>query len=325
MKAIVCSAYGPIEQLKLSEYPDPELQKGGLRIRVRAAGVSFVDGLFVQGLYQVKVPVPFVPGGEVAGEVLEVGEGVSGYEVGQRVVAMTGVGAFAEQVVTGPARVVPMPDGMDFAEASAFPMVCATAQYALVNRGGVREGETVLVLGAAGGTGMAALQVAKARGARVIAAASSAEKLALCRERGADEVVCYADEDLKARVKELTAGKGADLVFDPVGGELSELALRATAWDGRFLVIGFAAGDIPRVPLNLPLIKGCSVVGVDWGAFMRRDPKGAHAVLAEVVALFEGGKMPPLPVQRYPLANCAEALADLAGRRVMGKAVLDVD
>lgn len=322
MRAIVCEAHGPIEQLRVKEIPDAECRDKTVVIRTRAAGVSFVDTLLVQGTYQVKVPAPFVVGGEVAGDVMAVGEHVHGLSPGDAVVAMTGVGAFAEQVATSASRIVPMPAGLDYAQAAAFPMVCATAQYALMHRGRLQPDETVLILGAAGGTGMAALQLAKAHGARVIAAASTAGKLQACREQGADEVINYSEQDLKTEVKALTGGKGADLVFDPVGGDLSEQALRATGWGGRFLVIGFAAGTIPKVALNLPLIKGCAVVGVDWGALLRNEPAAAQAVLAEVAALYKRGKLAPLPVQRYPFEEASRALSDLAERKVRGKAVL---
>jgi len=278
--------------------------------------------LIIQNKYQFRPPLPFAPGGEVAGVIKELGEGVKDLRVGQRVIGSTGWGGFAEELALDATRVTPIPDSMDFETASAFLLTYGTSHHALKDRAQLRAGETLLVLGAAGGVGLAAVEIGKVMGARVIAAASAPEKLAVCREHGADEVIDYAKEDLKERVKQLTAGEGADVVYDPVGGAFSEAALRATAWNGRFLVIGFAAGDIPKIPLNLVLLKGCAVVGVFWGAFTARESARNRANIDELLAWFEAGKIKPHISATYPLERAAVALNDMAARRVTGKVVL---
>jgi NADPH2:quinone reductase len=294
-------------------------------VAVKACGINFPDTLIIAGKYQFKPEMPFSPGGEVAGVIKELGEGVEGVAVGDRVISFTGSGGFAEEVRADVKTLIPIPEQMDFPTASAFVMVYGTSHYALKDRAKLQAGETLLVLGAAGGVGLAAVELGKAMGARVIAAASSAEKLAVCREHGADECINYTTEDLKERMKALTAGKGVDVVYDPVGGNYSETALRGMAWEGRYLVIGFAAGDIPRIPLNLTLLKGCSIVGVFWGSFTSRDPRRNQEHLRELMNWYIEGKLRPHISATYPLERVADALNDMQARKITGKAVLLVD
>lgn len=322
MKAVLCKAYGPPESLVVEDVESLQAEKGQVIIDVKACGVNFPDTLIIQGKYQFKPAMPFSPGGEVAGVVRQVGEGVRHVKEGARVIAFTGWGGFATEVAAEAAKLIPIPDSMDFTTASAFVMTYGTSHYALKDRGRLKAGETLLVLGAAGGVGLAAVEIGKALGARVIAAASSDEKLAVCKEHGADEVINYATEDLREKIKTLTQGKGVDVVYDPVGGEYSEAALRSMAWEGRFLVIGFAAGDIPRIPLNLTLLKGCSIVGVFWGNFVARDPQRNQEYLQELLTWFEEGKIHPLVSATYPLDRAADALNDMMQRKVKGKVVL---
>jgi NADPH2:quinone reductase len=324
MKALVCHAYGPVDALKIEEIPDPKPVAGEVLVGVRACGINFPDLLVVQGKYQFRPTPPFAPGGEVAGVVEAVGSGVSNVKVGDRVVAMGPSGGIAEKFVTDASRTIPIPNGVDFATAVCLPTAYGTTLHALRDRAQLREGESLLVLGAAGGVGLSAVQIGKRMGARVIAAASSAEKLAVCKQAGADEVVDYGSEDLKERVKALTNGAGVDVVYDPVGGPYSEPALRATGWQGRFLVIGFAAGEIPRIPLNLTLLKGCSIVGVFWGMAMMRDPARLRGELAELLAWTADGSLKPHVHARYPLERALEALKDVESRKVRGKAVVVV-
>jgi NADPH2:quinone reductase len=322
MRAIVCKEYGPPEKLVLEELPSPEVGSGQVRVSVRAAGVNFPDTLIIDGKYQFKPPPPFTPGGELAGIVDAVGAGVSDFAVGDHVVALAPFGAYAEQVVCGVEALVPMPADLDFPRAASALTTYGTTQYAFVERAHLKKGETLLVLGAAGGVGLAAVELGKLHGARVIAAASSAEKLERCREFGADELVDYSKEDLKQRVKALTRGSGVDVVYDPVGGAYTEAALRATGWDGRLLVIGFASGEIPKIPANLTLLKSASLVGVFWGAWMMRNPAAARALHAELLTFIRDGKLRPHLHAHYPLADAPRALRDLLDRRVQGKAVL---
>lgn len=322
MKAVLCKEYGPPESLVVEEIPSPEAGPGQVVVRVRSAGVNFPDVLIIENKYQFKPPLPFTPGGEIAGEVKEVGEGVEGLSVGDRVLANCGWQGFAEEIVLAEQACFKIPDAMDYQAASALLLTYGTSHYALKQRGKLRAGEDLVVLGAAGGVGIAALEIGKVMGARVIAAASTPEKLAVCREHGADEVIDYSKEDLKTRIKELTGGKGADVVYDPVGGPFAEPALRAMAWEGRFLVIGFAAGEIPRPPLNLTLLKSCDIVGVFWGAFVGRDPRTHAANVAELFTWYEEGRIKPRISAEYPLEEVASALRDLSERRVKGKVVL---
>ena len=322
MKAVLCKEYGPPESLVLEEVASPRPGKGQVAVSVKSCGVNFPDTLIIQGKYQFKPAMPFSPGGEVAGVVKEVGEGVDNFKAGDRVIVSAAFGGFAEEIVADANRVMPMPAGVDFIPASAFMLTYGTSYYALKDRAQIKPGETLLVLGAAGGVGLAAVELAKLMGARVIAAASSDEKLAVCKQYGADEVINYATEDLKERIKTLSGGKGVDVIYDPVGGEYSEAALRGMAWGGRFLVIGFAAGDIPRIPLNLTLLKSCSIVGVFWGAFTEREPKQNQENVRQLLGWLAEGKLKPHISATYPLSQAAQALNDMLQRKVQGKVVL---
>jgi len=322
MKAVLCKTYGPPESLVLEDVEPLKPGRGQVVIGVKACGVNFPDTLIIQGKYQFKPPMPFSPGSEVAGVVKEIGAGIEHVKVGDHVIAFTGHGGFAEEVLAEAAQLIPMPKGMDFTIASAFVLTYGTSHYALKDRAQLEPGETLLVLGAAGGVGLAAVEIGKVMGARVIAAASSDEKLAVCKQHGADEVINYSSEDLRERLKELTSGEGVDVVYDPLGGNYSEAALRGMAWGGRFLVIGFTTGEIPRIPLNLTLLKGCSIVGVFWGSFTARDPKRSQEHLQELLTWFETGKIKPLISATYPLSRAANALNDMMNRKVQGKVVL---
>jgi NADPH:quinone reductase len=322
MKAVLCKAFGPPESLVIEEVESPKPGKGQVVIGVKACGVNFPDTLIIQGKYQLKPPFPFVPGSEVAGIIKEVGEGVDTINVGTRVMAFIGMGGFAEEVIADASQVFPMPHTLDFATASAFLLTYGTSHHALKDRAQLQTAETLLVLGAAGGVGLAAVEIGKIMGARVIAAASSDEKLEVCKQHGADEVINYSTEDLRDRIKQLTVGKGVDVAFDPLGGDYSEPVLRSMAWGGRFLVIGFASGDIPRIPLNLPLLKVYSIVGVFWGAFIERDPKHGRENIQELITWTNEGKLKPHVSATYPLEQVADALNDLMARKVTGKAVL---
>ena len=322
MRAVLCKHYGPPSDLVVEDIPSPAAGPGQLVVSVHACGVNFPDTLIIQGQYQFKPELPFSPGAEVAGVVKEVGAGVTAFRPGDRVIAATTWGGYAEEVVADAARCLAMPAGMAFDVAAAFLLTYGTSHHALRDRADLRPGETLLVLGAAGGVGLAAVELGKAMGARVIAAASSAEKLAVCREHGADELIDYSQEDLRARIKDITGGKGVDVVYDPVGGDYAEPALRSMAWRGRFLVVGFAAGQIPSLPFNLPLLKGCSVVGVFWGAFTRNEPERHQANLKELLAWVADGRLRPHVSARYPLEHAADAMRDLTERRVQGKVVL---
>jgi NADPH2:quinone reductase len=322
MRAVRCNQYGLPETLVVENLPSPKPEAGEVLISVKAAGVNFPDSLIIQNKYQFKPPLPFTPGGELAGVVTAVGPGVSRYAVGQSVIAFTGWGAFAEEVAVSQDKLIPMPDQMPFEIAGTFLMTYGTSYHAFKDRAQLLPNETVLVLGAAGGIGIAAIELAKAFGARVIAAASSDEKLAVCKAHGADEVINYLSEDLRERLKAITGGRGVDVVCDPVGGRYSELALRSMAWRGRFLVVGFADGEIPKIPLNLALLKGCSIMGVFWGDFVRREPEHAAADLQALVALYQDGKIKPLVSGRYSLDQAADALNALMQRKVSGKIAL---
>jgi NADPH2:quinone reductase len=324
MKAVLCRQFGPPDALVVEELPSPRAGPGEVVISVKAASVNFPDVLIIQNKYQFKPPLPFSPGSELAGVVKEAGEGVKAFKPGDRVIAFTTYGAFAEEVRTEAARLLPLPEGMDFASGAAFLLTYGTSDHALRDRGALKAGESLLVLGAAGGVGLAAVEIGKALGARVIACASTAEKLAVCREHGADETINYSSEDLRERIKALTDGKGVDVVYDAVGGPYSEPAFRSIAWRGRLLVVGFAAGDIPRLPLNLPLLKGASVVGVFWGDFARREPRQFAESVRQLGAWYREGKLRPHVSQTLPLAQAADALKLMAARQVKGKLVLTV-
>ena len=322
MKAVVCKQYGPPESLTFEELPSPTAAAGEVVVSVKAASVNFPDFLIIQNKYQFKPPLPFSPGSELAGVVKEVGSGVSGWRSGDRVIAFTTYGAFAEEVKTEANRLLPLPEGMDFVTGAAFLLTYGTSEHALADRGELKKGETLLVLGAAGGVGLAAIEIAKALGARVIACASSEEKLAVCREHGADATINYAAEDLRERVKALTEDRGVNVVYDPVGGPYSEPAFRSLAWRGRLLVVGFAAGEIPKLPLNLALLKGASIVGVFWGDFARREPQRFRASVEQLGRWYREGKLRPHVSQTLPLAQAAEAINLLASRQAKGKIVL---
>jgi NADPH2:quinone reductase len=322
MKAVLCKKYGPPDDLVVEQVPSLKAGKGQVVVSVKAAGVNFPDTLIIQGKYQFKPEPPFSPGGEVAGVVKEVGEGVAGVKPGERVIASSTWGGFAEEIAVDADRLVPMPDAMDYVPASAFILTYGTSYHALKDRAQLRAGETLLVLGASGGVGIAAVQLGKAMGARVIAAASSDAKLQVCKANGADETINYASEDLRTRVKAITQGRGVDVVYDPVGGPYSEPALRDMAWNGRYLVVGFAAGEIPKIPLNLALLKGCSIVGVFWGAFTRNEAERNRRNNEELMQLYLQGKVTPHIHATYPLERAAEALNEVLNKRVSGKVVL---
>jgi len=322
MKALLCTTYGPPELLEYRDVPSPRPQAGEVLVSVRAASVNFPDVLIIENKYQFKPPLPFSPGSEIAGVIKEVGPGVARLASGDRVMAATVYGGFAQEVVVDAGRLIPIPTDMDFAPASALLLTYATADHALRDRGAVRKGETVLVLGAAGGVGLASIEIAKAIGARVIACASTAEKLAVCRDRGADDVINYATEDVRDRIKAVTAGRGVDVVVDPVGGRVTEIALRSVAWRGRLLVIGFADGAIPKIPLNLVLLKGCSVVGVFWGDFTRREPHAFADSVEQLFTWYAEGAIKPHISLTLPLSRGAEAIRLMADRKVIGKIVL---
>ena len=329
MKALLCKEHGPPEQLVLEEVPVPEPGKGEVRVKVAVAGVNFPDTLIIRNLYQFKPDLPFSPGGEAAGVVDAVGEGVEHLKAGQRVLAMTGHGAFAERIVADASRVIPIPDSMPDDIAAGFTMTYGTSHHALKQRAALQPGETLLVLGAAGGVGLAAVELGALMGAKVIAAASTEEKLDLCREYGASETINYAEEDLregiKRALKAVGGGNGADVVYDPVGDKFAEPAFRSIAWKGRYLVIGFAAGDIPKLPLNLALIKGASIVGVFWGAFTAREPKVHQANMAELLGWLKEGKLKPHVSKRFPLERGGEAIRWMMDRKAMGKVLVDMN
>ncbi len=324
MKAVLCKAFGPAETLVLEEVASPEAKKNEILLDVHAAGVNFPDTLIIEGKYQFKPPFPFSPGGEAAGIVAAVGEKVSHVKPGDRVMALTGWGSFAEQVAVPGYNVMPIPASMDFASAAAFGMTYGTSMHALKQRANLQTGETLLVLGASGGVGLAAVEIGKAMGARVIAAASSAEKLAVAKAAGADELVNYSEVSLKDKVKELTGGQGADVIYDPVGGDLFDQAIRSIAWNGRLLVVGFASGRIPELPVNLTLLKGAAVVGVFWGAFAQRQPLDNAANFQQLFQWHAEGKVKPLVSQTFPLIQAAEAINALGQRKAVGKVVVQV-
>ena len=324
MKAILCKEYGPAGTLVIEDVPSPKMGDRGVKIRVKAAGLNFPDTLIIEGKYQLQPPMPFSPGGELAGEVIEVGDKVTRFKPGDRVAALTGFGAFAEEVVAPESNLLPVPDNMPDEKAAGFMMVYGTSYYALKQRANLQPGETLLVLGASGGVGLAAVELGKAMGAKVIAAASSSEKLRIAKDAGADELINYTDEPLKDAVKKLTKGKGVDVIYDPVGGDFTEQALRTMAWNGRHLIIGFAAGDIPKVPANLTLLKGCSVVGVFWGAFTRNEPEVSAQNMMELLQMYSEGEIDPKVSEVFDFEQYAEALGALTGRRATGKIVLRV-
>ncbi len=322
MKALLCREYGPIDRLKVEEIPSPRPGPNEVVVEVKASSLNFPDALLVQGLYQVKPPLPFSPGMELAGTVKEVGTGVRGIQPGDRVLASPGRGGFAEECLVSADRVSPLPPGMDFETGSAFVLTYCTSLHALRDCGHLQPGETLVVLGAAGGVGTSAIEIGKTMGAKVIAAASSEEKLAFCKKLGADETIDYEKADLRQRILDLTGGKGADLVYDPVGGAHTEAALRATAWRGRLLVIGFASGVIPAVKLNLALLKERSLVGVYWGDWTQHDPQGQQRNVVQLAAWFAEGRIKPAISERVSLAEAPAAMTRLVQRKVKGKVIV---
>ena len=322
MRAWLCENPVGVEALQWKELPTPEPKAGEVRVAIRAASLNFPDLLIVQNKYQMKPPLPFVPGSEFAGIVEAVGEGVSHVKVGDAVAAFAGTGGFATHAVVSAALVMPLPEGFAFDDAAAFVLTYGTTHHALVDRAALKAGETLLVLGAAGGVGTAAIQIGKVLGARVIAAASSDEKCALCREIGADETINYATANIRDELKKLTGGKGPDVVYDPVGGDLAEPVFRSIGWRGRYLVVGFAQGGIPALPWNLALLKGASIVGVFWGDFARREPKAHVAALTELAKWYAEGKIKPVIDQRLPMPDLPAAFARMGSRQVRGKLVM---
>lgn len=322
MKAILCHAYGTPDDLRLDELPQPHAGDGEVVVKVAAAALNFFDTLIVAGKYQIKPDFPFSPAAEFAGTIHEIGANVRGWNVGDRVMSHSTHGAAREYVVAPAARLVRIPDGLDFERAAGLSVTYGTTIHALKDRALLQPGETLAVLGAAGGTGLAAIEVGKAMGARVIACASSDEKCAFAREHGADETVNYSRDNLRAELKKLGGAAGIDVIYDAVGGPHAEPALRSIAWKGRYLVIGFAAGEIPKIPLNLVLLKGCDVVGVSWGGFTVREPERQAANMAQIVRWCVEGRLSAHVHAVYPLAETARALNDIAARRIMGKAIL---
>ncbi len=323
MHAWLCTNPTGVEALAWTELPTPAPQAGEVLIEIKAASLNFPDLLIVQNKYQIKPPLPFVPGSEYAGVVRAVGEGVKHLQPGQPVACLSGTGGFGTHTIAPAALCMPLPPGFPFVDAAAFIMTYATSHHALVDRAQLKAGETVLVLGAAGGVGTAAIQIAKAVGARVIAAASTDEKCALCRAIGADETINYSQQDLREAIKAATGGKGPDVIYDPVGGDFAEPAFRSIAWRGRYLVVGFASNPaIPALPLNLPLLKGASIVGVFWGAFAKNEPAANAAMMAELARWYAEGKIKPVIDRTMPMAELPAAYAHMGSRGVKGKLVL---
>lgn len=320
MRAIVCTELGPASRLSVGEIDDPEPGVGEVVVDVKAAGLNFPDTLIIEGKYQFKPELPFTPGGEASGVISAVGEGVGHLAVGQRVIALSTYGAFAEKWAVPASGVIPMPDALDLESAAGFGLTYGTSYHALVQRARLQSGEKLLVLGAAGGVGSAAIEIGKHLGAEVIAAASSREKLEFATDLGADHVIDYSSEDLRDRLKEI-AGSGVDVVYDPVGGDFTEQAFRSLAWNGRHLVVGFAAGPIPELPVNLALLKGASLVGVFWGRSLREEPQRAFQNFVELTELANAGVIHPRVSQRFTLDRCEEAFAVFENRTVMGKAI----
>jgi NADPH2:quinone reductase len=321
MRAVVCTSFAPLDQLVIEERPSVPLAAGQVRVRVTAAGVNFVDALLVQGLYQIKPPLPFVPGGETVGIVTELGEGVTSHSLGDRVLITSGFGGFATEMISAASRAVIVPPSLTDGQAATFMQSYMTAYFALVHRAKMQPGQWLLVLGAGGGVGLAAVDVGRALGLKVIAAASSAAKREMAQSRGAVAVVDSSSEDVKARAKEIS-GDGVDAVYDPIGGKLGEECLRSLREDGQFIVIGFASGDIPKLPANQVLLRNRRVTGVDWGAWVGRNPAENQALVLQVLAKIAAGELNPVEPVSYPFEQAAQALADQQQRNVVGKAVL---
>jgi NADPH2:quinone reductase len=325
MKAIVCNQFGEPNMLQYQDVLVPSPKENELLIAVKACSVNFPDTLIIQGKYQFKPKFPFSPGSDVAGVVLQVDDKESRFKVGDAVVGFIPFGGFAEKALVKIADCFPKPKGMSMINAAAFLLAYGTSYHALKDRANLKEGETILILGASGGVGLTAVELSKLMGAKVIAAASTNEKLTLCKQFGADEVINYSKENLKDRVKELTNGKGVDVIYDPVGGHYSELALRAIAWKGRHLVIGFANGEIPKIPVNLTLLKGSSIVGVFWGAFAQKEPIKSLENIHQLLTWFAKGELKPHIDKTYSLQDAPKALKDMMNRKVKGKIVIDME
>ena len=325
MRAVVCEELGPVDKLVFKDdWSVPAPGPDQVLIDVKACGLNFPDTLIIEGKYQTKPPLPFVPGGECAGVIAAVGDNVSQHKVGDKVIVVGSHGAFAEQLLYSAAAVLPMPESLSYKQASGIGITYFTSYHALKQRAELQPGETVLVLGAAGGVGITAVEIAKAMGATVIAAASTEEKLQLAKSKGADHLINYSEQDLKTTVKELTEGRGVDVVYDPVGGDFAEAALRCMAWRGRFLVIGFADGEIPKVPLNLALLKGCDIRGVFWGAFTGIEPQVQQQNIKELWKMFNQGELAPVVTDVYPMENYVDAFNCLSQRRAKGKVILEI-
>jgi len=324
MRAVLCQEWGGPEKLVVADVPPPPLREGAVRVRVHAAGVNFADLLLIAGQYQEKPAFPFIPGAEAAGEVIETGAGVTGFKPGDRVMALTGLGAFAEQAVVDAPRLLRIPDTMDFSAAAAFPVAYGTSHGALDWRTRLQPGEWLLVTGAAGGVGLTAVEIGKAMGAHVIACAASPEKLAIAREHGADHLIDYSNEDLRERVKAITGGRGADVIYDPVGGDVFDACLRSIAWGGRIIIIGFAAGRISQIPANIVLVKNIDVIGFYWGSYQKHQPELVRGSFQQLFRWFEEGKLRPHVSHRLLLAHAAEALKVLQQRKSTGKVLLQI-
>jgi NADPH2:quinone reductase len=324
MKALVCKAFGPAEELEIQDWPEPTAGNEEVIVDIQAAGLNFPDNLMINGLYQTKNSPPFIPGGEAAGVVSETGPGAGNFSVGDRVIIIPEGGAFAQRCAVPCERVIPIPAGLGFKTAAGFTVTYATSYHALRQSAALQEGETLLVLGAAGGVGSTAVEIGKAMGACVIAAASSEEKLEFARSVGADETINYTEISLRDAVKELTGGRGADVVYDPVGGDLAQQALRATAWHGRYLVIGFASGDIPQFPANLALLKEASVIGVWWGTWSARHPRESMQNMQELFAMLGEGRIRPQVTESWPLDQFLNAFQSITERRARGKIILQI-
>ncbi len=325
MRALMCREFGPPENLIVEEVDDPQPGAGEVLLQIRAAALNFPDVLVVRGEYQLRTPPPFIPGGEASGVVTAIGEGVSGFQPGDRVIATLMHGGFAERCAVAQERCMPLPPSMSFEEGAGFTVTYATSYHALRQSTALQAGDTLLVLGAAGGVGSSAVEIGKALGARVIAGVSSAEKAAFAKAAGADESVNYSDTPLREAIRELTDGQGVDVVYDPVGGDLAEAAFRSLAWHGRYLVIGFASGAISRFAANIALLKEASIIGVWWGTWAMRNPRLARQNMAELSAMVEGGKLRPRITETYPLEQFADAFAAITERRAQGKIVLTMD
>jgi len=322
MRALVCNEYGPPESLILEEWDDPVPGEGQVVIDVAAAGINFADVLSIAGTYQVKTPTPFVPGNEAAGVISSIGTGVKRFTVGDKVVVVTRGSAFAEKCVAPEQMAVPLPIGLDLEQGAGLAVTYGTSYHAMKQSANLQAGETLLVLGAAGGVGIAAVEIGKAMGARVIAAASSEEKLKFAKSAGADETVNYSEIPLKEAIKELTNGSGADVVYDPVGGELTDQAFRATAWHGRYVVVGFASGDIPNFAANIALLKEASIIGVWWGTWLAKNPELQIQNMQELAELISLGKINPRVTESYPIDEYVDAFAAITERRALGKVIL---